>query len=92
MLRSDSFAVPIQNSVETVDEAAAVVGPGRVVVGLCRIVSYVAGPGQICHRVGAVTGMPVGVVRRLPEDPGGSTRTRCASSSGFTDELPTSLG
>lgn len=123
MLGPDTFVVPLQNGVEAADDAGAVVGPDRVVAGLCRIVSYVAGPGRICHAgvppriefgerdrrrsdrvaalraafetcaglavetpddieaalwekflfiapvsgVGAVTGMPVGVVRRVPE-------------------------
>jgi 2-dehydropantoate 2-reductase len=53
MLRADSFVVPLQNGVEAADQLAAVVGPERVVGGLCRIVSFVAGPGHIRH-VGAV--------------------------------------
>lgn len=53
MLRADSFVVPLQNGVEAADQLAAVVGSERVVGGLCRIVSFVAGPGHIRH-VGAV--------------------------------------
>lgn len=53
MLRADSFVVPLENGVEAADQLAAVVGPERVVGGLCRIVSFVAGPGHIRH-VGAV--------------------------------------
>jgi len=53
MLRDDSFVVPLENGVEAAGQLAAVVGPARVVGGLCRIVSFVAGPGHIRH-TGAV--------------------------------------
>jgi 2-dehydropantoate 2-reductase len=43
----------MENGVEAADQLAAVVGGERVVGGLCRIVSYVAGPGHIRH-AGAV--------------------------------------
>jgi 2-dehydropantoate 2-reductase len=53
LLREDSFVVPLENGVEAAGQLAAVVGPSRVVGGLCRIVSFVAGPGHIRH-AGAV--------------------------------------
>jgi 2-dehydropantoate 2-reductase len=43
------FVVPLQNGVEAADELAAEVGPERVVGGLCKIVSFVVGPGRIRH-------------------------------------------
>jgi 2-dehydropantoate 2-reductase len=49
MLRPDSVVVPLQNGVEAADQLAAVVGPHRVLGGLCKIVSYIAGPGRIRH-------------------------------------------
>jgi 2-dehydropantoate 2-reductase len=49
MLGPDTFVVPLQNGVEAADQLAAVVGAGRVVGGLCRILSFVAGPGRIRH-------------------------------------------
>jgi 2-dehydropantoate 2-reductase len=53
LLRDDSFVVPMENGVEASDQLAAVVGAERVVGGLCRIVSFLAGPGHIRH-AGAV--------------------------------------
>ena len=41
--------VPLQNGVEAADELAEVIGTRRVVGGLCRILSFVAGPGRIRH-------------------------------------------
>jgi 2-dehydropantoate 2-reductase len=53
LLRDDSFVVPMENGVEAADQLAVVVGTERVVGGLCRIVSFVVGPGHIRH-AGAV--------------------------------------
>jgi 2-dehydropantoate 2-reductase len=49
LLERGGFVVPLQNGVEAADELAAEVGAERVVGGLCRILSYVAGPGRIKH-------------------------------------------
>lgn len=59
LLRDDSFVVPMENGVEASDQLAAVVGAERVVGGLCRIVSFVAGPGHIRH-TGAVARIEFG--------------------------------
>lgn len=53
LLGPETFVVPLENGVEAADQLAAVVGAPRVVGGLCRIVSFLAGPGHIRH-VGAV--------------------------------------
>jgi 2-dehydropantoate 2-reductase len=49
LLGTDSVVVPLQNGVEAADQIAAVVGAHRVLGGLCKIVSYLAGPGRIRH-------------------------------------------
>jgi 2-dehydropantoate 2-reductase len=49
LLGPETFVVPLQNGVEAADQLAAVVGQERVLGGLCKIVSYVAGPGRIRH-------------------------------------------
>jgi len=49
LLRGGGFVVPLQNGVEAADELAAEVGPEPVVGGLCKIFSYLAGPGRIRH-------------------------------------------
>jgi 2-dehydropantoate 2-reductase len=53
LLGAHSFVVPLENGVQAADQLAAVVGDARVVGGLCRIVSFLAGPGHIKH-AGAV--------------------------------------
>jgi len=49
LLESGGFVVPLQNGVEAADELSAELGPERVVGGLCKIFSYLAGPGRIKH-------------------------------------------
>jgi 2-dehydropantoate 2-reductase len=44
-----SIVVPLQNGMEAPAQLAAVLGPGRVAGGLCRIVAEAIGPGQIDH-------------------------------------------
>jgi 2-dehydropantoate 2-reductase len=53
LLGPDTFVVPLQNGVEAAGELSAVIGPERVLGGLCKIVSYIVGPGHIRH-AGAV--------------------------------------
>jgi 2-dehydropantoate 2-reductase len=49
LLAGGGFVVPLQNGVEAADELAAELGPERVVGGLCKIFSFLAGPGRIKH-------------------------------------------
>jgi 2-dehydropantoate 2-reductase len=44
-----SVVVPLQNGMDAPAELAAVLGPGRVAGGLCRIVAKANNPGQIDH-------------------------------------------
>ena len=41
--------LPLQNGVEAVPQLVHELGPDRVIGGLCRIVSFVVGPGHIRH-------------------------------------------
>lgn len=45
----ESVVVPLQNGMDAPEQLAAVLGPGRVAGGLCRIVAKAIGPGQIDH-------------------------------------------
>jgi 2-dehydropantoate 2-reductase len=49
LLGPDTFVVPLENGVEAADELAKVVGSERVLGGLCKILSYVAGPAHVRH-------------------------------------------
>ena len=45
----ETIIVPLENGVEAPDQLAAVLGAQHVLGGLCRIVSFIAGPGLIRH-------------------------------------------
>src|SRR5690242_3127535 len=48
-LAPDTFVVPLQNGVEAPAQLAAVLGPDRVLGGLCRIIAWVESPGVVRH-------------------------------------------
>ena len=48
-LPGEAVAIPLENGVEAPDQLAAELGPGRTFVGLCKIVSFIAGPGVVRH-------------------------------------------
>jgi 2-dehydropantoate 2-reductase len=49
LLGPETVLVPLQNGVEAADDLAAVLGPQRVLGGLCKIVSYLVAPGWVRH-------------------------------------------
>jgi 2-dehydropantoate 2-reductase len=49
LVGADTCVVPLQNGVEAPDQLAAVLGPGPVMGGLCRVMSMVVAPGHIRH-------------------------------------------
>lgn len=49
MATEQSVVVPLQNGMEAPAQLAAVLGPGRVAGGLCRIVAEAVRPGEIDH-------------------------------------------
>jgi len=46
---SRTTVLPLQNGVDAVSQLVAEIGSDRVIGGLCRIVSFVVGPGHIRH-------------------------------------------
>jgi len=49
LLGPNTLVLPLQNGVEAADQLAAVVGPERVLDGVCRLLSTLEAPGRICH-------------------------------------------
>jgi 2-dehydropantoate 2-reductase len=49
LLGPDTLVLPLQNGVEAADQIGAAVGSQRVLGGLCRLMTFVAGPGRIRH-------------------------------------------
>lgn len=53
LIGPDTLVIPLQNGVEAADQLLAALGPGPVVGGLCRVLSFIAAPGRIRHLGGA---------------------------------------
>ena len=49
MLGADTMVLPVQNGVEAPGQLNSVLGEGRVLAGLCGVVSRMAGAGHISH-------------------------------------------
>lgn len=49
LLRPDGAVLTLQNGVEAPEEVALACGRARVLAGVCRLMSFVAGPGLIRH-------------------------------------------
>lgn len=47
MIGPDTVVLPLQNGVEAYDQITSVLGPKHVIGGLCRIISFIEGPGHI---------------------------------------------
>ena len=64
LLGAETFVLPLQNGVEAADELGSILGGEHVIVGLCGIMSWVAGPGHI-RTLGDV-GMPAVLKDQVP--------------------------
>ena len=67
MLGPDTFVVPLQNGVDAADQLIRVLGPERVVGGLCATFSWIAAPGRI-RSLGQVHSLRFGELDRKPSD------------------------
>jgi 2-dehydropantoate 2-reductase len=52
MIGPETIVVPLQNGVEAPTQLASILGEGPVLGGFCRIVSFIASPGQILQAGG----------------------------------------
>lgn len=49
LLGAETFGLPLENGVDSVERLAAVLGPERILGGMCRISAFVGEPGLIRH-------------------------------------------
>ena len=81
-----TFALPLQNGVEAPEILARVLGPHRVLGGLCRIIAKLEGPGHIRHS-GARPTIELGELDDRPSDRTERFR-QLAERSGFRAKIP----
>ncbi len=65
LLGPETFVVPLQNGVEAAGQLDRVLGPDRVVGGLCATFSWIAAPGRI-RSLGQVNSLRFGELDRRP--------------------------
>lgn len=49
LMGPETLVVPLENGVEAPDDIAEVLGPGHAAGGLCRVLAFITGPGEIRH-------------------------------------------
>jgi 2-dehydropantoate 2-reductase len=62
MLAGDAVVVPLENGVDAPDQCAEVLGPDRVLGGICHVLSWIAAPGAVKH-LGAAPRVTIGAWR-----------------------------
>lgn len=90
MVGPDTFVVPLQNGVEAPAQLAAVLGAKHVLGGLCRIISFIAGPGYIRH-VGADPYVAFGELDNRSSQRVERLRQAFARATGLTVEIPSDI-
>jgi 2-dehydropantoate 2-reductase len=87
MVGPDTFVVPLQNGVEASAQLAAVLGDQHVLGGLCRIGSFIAGPGHIRH-TGVDPYLAFGELDNRPSQRAERLRQAFARAAGLRVEIP----
>ena len=85
----ETIVVPLENGVEAPDQLAAVLGKRHVLGGLCRIVSFISGPGQIRH-AGMEPYVAFGALDNQPSERAEQLR-RVFEQAGIHAEIPANI-
>ena len=86
----ETFVVPLQNGVDAPTELAAVLSAEHVLAGLCRIISFVAGPGHIRH-VGGEPYIAFGELDNHPSERAEKLRQAFVRAQGVMVEIPADI-
>jgi 2-dehydropantoate 2-reductase len=86
-----TFVVPLQNGIEAPEQLAAVLGRVRVLGGLCRILAYVEGPGNIRH-AGVAPYIAFGELDGSSSARVEALRKAFSRTRGVTAEVPPDIG
>ncbi len=81
-----TFVVPLQNGVEAPAQLEAVLGPGRVLGGSARVLTYISAPGRIRHLGGPAT-ITFGELDNCPSERAERLR-ETFSRAGISAEIP----
>jgi len=87
LLKSGTKVLPLENGVEAPDQVAQVLGDGHTLIGLCRIISAVEGPGVIRH-VGLRPTVALGEFDGSDLSPSAKVLAQALADAGMTVETP----
>jgi 2-dehydropantoate 2-reductase len=87
MVGPDTFVVPLQNGVEAPTQLATVLGAQHVLGGLCKIISFILGPGHIRH-AGIEPYVAFGELDNQASERAEGLRQAFARAAGVTVEIP----
>ncbi|MCB9148895.1 MAG: 2-dehydropantoate 2-reductase [Caldilineaceae bacterium] len=87
LLGPDTYILPLQNGIESAGQLADVYGQERVLGGLCGLISYIAGPGHICH-AGGLPFIKFGELDNRPSERVVHLRQLFERASGLVVETP----
>ena len=90
LIGPETFVVPLENGVEAPEELAAVLGAGHVLGGLCRILAYVTGPGEIRHAA-VEPYLAFGELDGTRSERAEALRRAFARTTGVTVEIPADI-
>jgi len=90
MVGSQTIVLPLQNGIEAPSQLASVLGQKHVLGGLCGLISYIAGPGHICH-VGTDPFIRFGELDNRPSDRVERIRKAFERASGITVSIPSDI-
>ena len=84
---SETVVLPLQNGVEAPSQLAAVLGDEHVLSGLCGLMTFIEGPGHICH-AGADPFIRFGELDNRSSERVEKLRQAFDRASGITAEIP----
>lgn len=87
LIGPETIVVPLQNGVEAPTQLADILGTKHVIGGLCRLSSFIAGPGHICH-VGGDPVVQFGELDNRSSERVERLRQTFAQTAGLTVEVP----
>ena len=90
MIGPQTFVVPLQNGVEAPTQLAAVLGQEQVLGGLCGLITFIVGPGHICH-AGTDPFIRFGELDNRPSDRVEWLRKAFERTSGITVNIPSDI-
>ena len=90
MVGPETFVLPLQNGVGAPSQLAKILGYEHVLGGLCGLISYIVGPGHVCH-AGADPYIRFGELDNTQSDRTERLQTIFDRTPGITANIPSDI-